>query len=313
MRPSSRPSRLQDGRLPGDREGSASRHGRRSPPPSHGARLRSRTPRAGAAPRPARRCRGRRHERRQPDASTRTLRSQRRDRQHVVAAVHQPGREALDDEPPVLEDAAAQAERGDDAETVVHVVASASARAASRRCSSPAACPAGRRAGRSAPWRARGRRRRGRGPRRRRRRPRRPGRRSVSVPTRRSARTTSRPRSSMRQVGVVAHQRVRGVAGRPDDQLGVELLAGRQHHVAVVGGDAAGCSGARARRASRASRTTHRPGSSVTSGRIRPLRLDQVEAQLVAERARGSASAAPWPATAARRIPRRRRTRRRRT
>jgi hypothetical protein len=42
------------------------------------------------------------------------------------------------------------------------------------------------------------------------------------------------------QVGVAAHHRVRRVADRPDDQFGVELLAGGQDHVTVAGRDELG-------------------------------------------------------------------------
>ena len=42
------------------------------------------------------------------------------------------------------------------------------------------------------------------------------------------------------QVGVAADHRVRRVADRPDDQFGVELLAGGQDHVAVAGRDELG-------------------------------------------------------------------------
>ena len=72
-----------------------------------------------------------------------------------------------------------------------------------------------------------------------------------------------------REVRVPGDHRVGGVAGRPDDQLGVELLAGREHHVPVHGGDQLGVQ-VHVRAAGLEVADHPPPGPSVTSGRIRP-------------------------------------------
>src|SRR4051794_23381235 len=58
----------------------------------------------------------------EPDREHTDLALPRRNGQHVVAAMHQPGDDARDHDAAVLEDAASEAERGDHAEGVVDVV-----------------------------------------------------------------------------------------------------------------------------------------------------------------------------------------------
>ena len=90
------------------------------------------------------------HECREPDDEHAELPLPCRDREHVVAAVHQPGERTRDDQPLVLEDAAAQPERGHDAERVVAVVSRSAAVQGRRDVRSRGACPDAPRAARSA-------------------------------------------------------------------------------------------------------------------------------------------------------------------
>ncbi|MCF6424028.1 hypothetical protein L2C96_17335 [Amycolatopsis tucumanensis] len=142
--------------------------------------------------------------------------------------MHEPGRQPGDDDPPVLEDAAAEAERGDRAEAVVHVRLR---RAAAQRGDDVArqefALPVrvlrvGHRPGAR---HGRGRHRGGVAgrPRVRHRRRLRPG------PQVRPH--DDQPALVPRQVGAPAGDRVRAVARGPHDQLRVELLAAGQHDV----------------------------------------------------------------------------------